>query len=131
LYIFYFENIYKLAFHVDSGLEMSSKWREIAEKVLEHEDRIQKTYPGKLDGKNGYLMMSNRKLLFVRQEGFMHKTYDITMDLPYKKIGKINPNGKYELEITDVDSVKHSFKTEELNITIVEKSLEELKSPSK
>ena len=120
-----------MAFHVDSGLEMSSKWREIAEKVLEHEDRIQKTYPGKLDGKNGYLMMSSRKLLFVRQEGFMHKTYDITMDLPYEKIGKINPNGKYELEITDVDSVKHSFKTEELSITIVEKSLEELKSSSK
>jgi len=110
---------------------MSKKWHDMAEKVLDHEDRIQKSYSGKLDGKNGYLMMSNRKLLFVHEKGFMKKTYDLTLDLPYGKIGKINPHGKYELEITDTDGVKHSFKAMGLNISIVEKSLEELKSPSK
>jgi hypothetical protein len=107
---------------------MSNKWHEMAEKVLEHEDRIQKTYPGKFDGKNGYLMMSNQKLLFINEEGFIRKTRSLILDLPYSKIGKINPNGKYELEITDVDGMKHSFKTEELNVSLVEKSLEELKS---
>jgi len=110
---------------------MSSKWYEMGVKVLDHEDRMQKSYPGKFDGKNGYLMMSNQKLVFVNEEGFIRKTYGLILDLPYGKIGKINPNGKYELEITDVDGVKHSFKTEELNISLVEKSLEELKSPSK
>jgi len=100
----------------------------MAEKVLEHEDRIQKTYPGKFDGKNGYLMMSNQKLVFVNEEGFIRKTHNLILDLPYSKIGKINPNGKYELEITDVDGMKHIFKTEELNVSLVEKSLEELKS---
>ena len=109
---------------------MSSKWYEIAEKVLDHEDMIQKSYPGKFDGNKGYLVMSNQKLVFVNEEGFIRKTYSLILDLPYGKIGKINPNGKYELEITDVDGVKRSFKTYELNISLVEKSLEELKSPS-
>ena len=110
---------------------MSTKWHDMGEKVLDHDDKIQKSYPGKLDGKSGYLMMSNRKLVFVHEEGFIRKTYNLTLDLPYGKIGKINPQGKYELEITDTDGVKHSFKIEDLNISIVEKSLEELKSPSK
>jgi hypothetical protein len=48
--------------------------------------------------------------------------------LPYEKIGKINPNGKYELEITEIEGGKHSFKTEELNVSVVEKSLEDLKN---
>ena len=86
---------------------------------------------GKLDGKRGYLMMSNQKLVFVHEEGFIRKTYDLILDLPYAKIGKISPQGKYELEITDIDSVKHSFKTEELNISIVENGLDEIRSPSK
>ena len=103
----------------------------MAEKVLDHEDRIQKTYPGNFDGKNGYLMMSNQKLVFVNEEGFIRKTYGLILDLPYGKIGKINPKGKYELEITDVDGVKYSFKFEEFNTSLIEKSLKELKSPSK
>ena len=107
---------------------MSSKWHEIGEKVLKHEDRIQKSYPGKFDGKKGYLMMSNQKLVFVNEEGFIRKTYSLILDLPYGKISKINTNGKYELEITDVDGVKRSFKIYEANISLVEKSLEEMKS---
>ena len=106
---------------------MSSKWHETVEKVLDHEDRIQKSFEGKFDGKNGYLVMSNKKLVFVNEEGFVRKTYDLILDLPYKKIGKINPNGKYELEITEVDGMKHIFKTE-FNISYVEKSLEKLNS---
>jgi hypothetical protein len=43
-------------------------------RAREHEDRIQKSYPGKFDGKNGYLMMSNQKLVFVNEEGFIRKT---------------------------------------------------------
>jgi hypothetical protein len=103
----------------------------MAEKVLENDDGIQKSYPGTLNGKRGYLMMSNQKLVFVHEEGFIRKTYDLTLDLPYGKIGKISPQGKYELEITDINGVKHIFKTEELNVSIVENGLEELRSPTK
>mgnify|MGYP001042933785 CR=1 FL=1 len=109
---------------------MSQKWRDLGEKALENEDKIQRSYPGKFDGKSGYLMMSNNKLLFVAEEGFLRKNYSLTLDLPYEKIGKINPNGKYEMEITEAEGGKHSFKTEELNISIIEKSLEDLKNSS-
>jgi hypothetical protein len=107
---------------------MPQKWYELATKALDDEDEIEKSYPGNLDGKNGYLLMSNEKLLFVREEGFLRKNYELTLDLPYETIGKIMPNGKNKLDIVDVKGVKHEFKPLEISVSIIEKSLEDLRT---
>lgn len=85
---------------------------EIAKKNLESGDKIEKTYTGKLDGLGGYIILSDRKLMFVHEEGFLRKNYELTLDLFYDKISKISQEGKYELNFTDVKGKKYVFKSE-------------------
>lgn len=106
--------------------ETHPKWYEFAEKSLDHGDEIQKIYVGKIDGERGYLCLSNMKLLFVHEEGFLRKTYDVTIDLPYEKIGKISREGRYELNLVEVEGQKHDFKTVEPPVSVIEKSLKDL-----
>ena len=105
---------------------MAARWHEIVDKNLESGDELQKTYPGKLDGKNGHLCLSKRKLLFVHESGFMRKSYDLTLDLPYENIGEISRKGRYELDLTDVEGKRRDFRAGEIPASIIEKSIEEL-----
>lgn len=107
---------------------MNLKWRDLAEKNLNPEDEIQKNYDGELDGEYGWLILSNKKLQFMREKGFLHKTYDLILDLRYAKVGKINHKSKQEVELVDVEGTKHNFKTFSIPVSIVEKSLKDLKS---
>ncbi|MFB0543456.1 MAG: PH domain-containing protein, partial [Candidatus Bathyarchaeia archaeon] len=80
---------------------MSKKWSDLVEKSLEREDQIQKTYSGNLDGNYGYLALSNKKILFVHEKGFLHKTYTLILDIPYEQVGKVVSEDRYRLEITE------------------------------
>jgi hypothetical protein len=106
--------------------ETSTKWYEFAEKNLEPGDKIEKTYPGKLDEENGYIIMSNDKLMFIHEEGLFRKNYELILDLPYEEIGKISCEGKHELDFTDVKGNKHVFKIFETSIIHVCDSFTEL-----
>lgn len=106
--------------------ETSAKWYEIAEKNLEPGDKIEKSYSGELDGEGGHILMSDKKLMFVHEEGFLRKNYELTLDLPYDKIAKISLEGKNELDFTDVEGKKHVFKSYDLLMKYVYESLEKL-----
>ena len=105
---------------------MAHKWYDIAEKKLDTEDEIQISYLGKLDGEYGYLCLSKRKLLFVNQEGFFRKSYKLTLVIPYEEIGRISHEGRYKLNLIDVEGKKHDFVTSDLPESIIEKSLKDL-----
>ena len=105
---------------------MAPKWYEFGEKSLQKGDHIEKSYPGKLDGDNGYLMMSDTKLLFVKEEGFLRKKYTVTLNLPYEKIEEVKPEDKYDLKITEKSGNRHDFILDSLPASIVDKSLHEL-----
>jgi hypothetical protein len=107
-------------------IEIVKKWVEIAGKNIESGDRMEKSYPGRLDGKYGWFIMSDKKLMFIQEEGFLRKHYELILDLPYEKIRKISHKGNYELDFIDVDGIKHDFKIYEINIKHVEKNLKEL-----
>jgi hypothetical protein len=79
------------------GIQIAPKWFGLLEKNLELGDEIRRTYAGKLDGNGGYLCLSNRKLLFVHEEGFLRKTYNLTLDLPYDKVDNFSREGRYIL----------------------------------
>jgi hypothetical protein len=106
--------------------ETSRKYREIAEKNLDPGDEIEKIYPGELDGERGYIIMSDNKLMFVHEEGFLRKNYELTLDLPYESIGEIYCEGKYELDFTDIKGEKHIFKPYDMSIKYVYETLKKL-----
>ena len=106
--------------------ETASKWYEIAEKNFEPGDEIEYSYPGKLDGEDGYILMSDKKLIFVHEEGFLRKNYELTLDLPYDEIAKIYREGNYELDFTDVKGKKHVFKAYDVPMKNIYENLEKL-----
>jgi len=105
------------------------KWYDLAEKSLGEKDEIQKTYQGKFDGDNGYMILSNDKLLFVKEEGFIFKNHDVTMELPYDRIGKIYCEDRYNMDLTDIEGRKHEFQTYQMPVSIIKDSVNELRSP--
>jgi hypothetical protein len=104
---------------------VAPNWYEMAEKQIDEEDQILKNFPGKLDGERGHLFITNKKILFVHEEGFLRKSYDITLDLPYNKISKISTVERYELDITDKEGKKHEFISSDFPVAPVERFIEE------
>ncbi len=100
---------------------------ELAKSKLEPGDQVQKTYVARLDGKYGHLMMSNTKLIFVEETGFLRKAYNLTLELPYEKIGEVNA-ARNQLALTEAGGRKRSF-TVEISASLVETSLRELMNP--
>lgn len=94
------------------------KASELGKKFLGPEDQLKRACRGRCEGTNGFLMMSNRRLLFVQEKGFLRKTYNSVLDIPYEKINKIVHEGHYQLTITEVGGRKHNIKTELLSSTI-------------
>ncbi|OGD48829.1 hypothetical protein A3K69_05130 [Candidatus Bathyarchaeota archaeon RBG_16_57_9] len=99
---------------------------EFAQKSLQRDDKVRKTYSGKMDGSYGHLMISEQKLLFVKEEGFIRKNRSVTLNLLFEKVGEIKPTSRYELNIVESDGSKHSFVVDNIPITVVEKSIREM-----
>ena len=109
-------------------IQTSPKWHDVAEMNIDQGDSIQNSYEGELDGKMGYLLLSKRKLLFVREEGFLRKSYDLSLDLPYDDIEEFSLKGRYELKMTDVEGREHGFRSFEVLAKRIEERLENLSS---
>lgn len=108
-----------------------SKRIELAKERLDPEDKIKFSWTGELDGKGGYLMMSNKKLVFVHESGFLSKRYEVPLDLPYEKIANIEKVGSNKLVLTGAADEKHSFVGRDVPLSRVEGSLRELIEASK
>jgi hypothetical protein len=98
---------------------------EFAQKNLQRGDQLRRTYSGRMDGSYGHLMISDQKILFVKEEGFIRKTRSVALDLPLERVGEVKPAGRYELNIAESDGGKHSFVVDNIPITVVEKSVKE------
>ena len=105
---------------------MTQNWYKEAEKALEPGDAIQKSYPGNLDGGRGYLIISNKRLMFQNVKGFLSKKYDITMNVPLESISKLNVTEGNDIEIGTTDK-KYVLNTDEVPASIILKSITEAK----
>jgi len=108
------------------GIKIAPKWYDLIEKNLESGDEIRRTYAGKLNGNGGYLCLSNRKLFFVLEEGFIRKTYNIALNLPYDEIDDVSPESRHNLKIKENKGREHKFVALEVPASIIERSFEEL-----
>lgn len=99
-----------------------AKWYDIAARNLDQGDEISKSYPLRLNDNNGYLLFSNKKVLFVQGEGLLRKKYELTFELPYERIESVSKTGQYELDITDVEGGRHRIKTFEIPASRIEEN---------
>jgi hypothetical protein len=105
---------------------MAPKWYEFGEKSLPKGDHFEKNYTGRLDGDYGHLMLSDTKLIFVKEEGFLRKKYTVTLNLPYEKIEEVKPEKKYDLKIAEESGGTHDFITMDIPVSIIDESMHEL-----
>ena len=105
---------------------MTQNWYKEAEKALEPGDAIQKSYPGNLDGGRGYLIISNKRLMFQNVKGFLSKKYNITMNVPLESISKVDVTKGNDIEIGTTDK-KYVVNTVEVPASIILKSITEAK----
>ena len=103
---------------------MPTKWYDLAKRLFDSGDEIQKSYTGKIDGKYGYLIISNNKVLFLHETGFINKTYSIIYEKKRENIEKVTLEGTYELSISDILGNTFTLKTFELPAVIIRKNLE-------
>ena len=95
---------------------------KIVEESFGPEDKIQKSYDGKLDGDYGILSMSKRKLIFITEKGLFRKSYNLVLDLPYEEIESIRTEGNYNL-IIETEDLKHTFVSQGTREPSVEETL--------
>ena len=105
---------------------MTQNWYKEAEKALEPGDTIQKSYPGNLDGGRGYLIISNKRLMFQNVKGLLSKKYTITMNVPLESISEVDVSEGNEIEIGTTDK-KYVLNTDEVPANIILKSITEAK----
>lgn len=99
---------------------------ELFKKRLDSDDPVQKCYDRiQSEGKNGCLVLPNKKILFLEAKGFLRKTYSPILEIPYEKIDKITAKDRYNLEV-EVGGKTHSFKSQEFSVSTVKRSLKEL-----
>jgi len=72
---------------------MDKKIIDTIKSVLEPTEGIVHDYDASSDGQSGRILLSDKKLLFVREKGFLKKTYDLITDLAYNQIDTITRTG--------------------------------------
>jgi propanediol utilization protein len=105
---------------------MAKNWYKEAEKALEPGDEIQKSYPGDLEGERGYLIISNKRLMFQNVKGFLSKKYNITMNVLLESIRGVGVTEDKAVEIGTTDK-KYIMNPDEVPTSIVIKSITEAK----
>jgi hypothetical protein len=86
-----------------------SEWVSFVKSRIETTDQMQKSFYMTYERKAGLLVLTNTKLIFIEEKGFLRKTHDLIMELPYKKIKTITIESASQLSILDSEGKKHIF----------------------
>jgi hypothetical protein len=104
---------------------VSSKLVEIAQKSMDTGDKMQFSYTGRIEGKYGYLVLTKKKLMFLREEGFLSKTYSVVFNLTYDKVRSYSSKQRFTLEILDITGGSKVF-VSEVAASIIEDAMKSL-----
>ena len=109
------------------GSEIKMERINAIKERLDADDQIGKTFGAQYEKKRGSIMMSKKKFFFVEEKGFLKKTYNLVLELPYEKVKNVSPEGDNGLVITELEGRKHTFRTDVIyeNVTI-EKNFNDL-----
>jgi hypothetical protein len=88
----------------------TKQWTRIANQLLEDDDNIRYTYTVRCNDQYGHLILTNQKLLFIEEQGFLSKTHTVRADVPYDDIEKVMTQ-KRQLTITTANAKHYTIKS--------------------
>jgi hypothetical protein len=87
---------------------------------LEPGDKVLYSYPGRIEGRFGYLLLTKKTLMLIREEGFLTKTHMVVLNLPYNRISEYSTKKNFNLEIVDSSSGRTVFVSDVMASHIVD-----------
>ena len=104
---------------------MPSRLMIEVEKHIGVDDQVKETCECQMHGETGQLIMTTRRLLFVREEGLLRKKVLISLELPYNRIKRVASEGSVKLNVYDVNEIRHTFIVMDTPATKLESRLTE------
>ena len=108
---------------------MSKPWYDLAAGTLAPDDSIQRTYSCSYNKDNGYLCVTNKKLVFVKVKGFLKKNYDVTLDVPYADLTQVKLDSRFKLNL-DHQGKLHTIETSDISAKTVMHALQDVMKTS-
>jgi hypothetical protein len=100
---------------------------EVAAKRLEPPDRVQKSYRVGYNGSQGFIVLTNRKIMVMEEKGFFRASYNVVLEIPYTKVKEVSVEGTHRLAITDTEGKKQVFVSfAKVTASIIEGDLKDL-----
>lgn len=94
---------------------MTDKWLDIAKKRMRPGDAKIGSWAGVFNHMEGHIVLSNETFLFIEDQGLINRTVKLLLDLPYRKMSKINTEKHGRLTITDTDGENYRITSEYLS----------------
>jgi hypothetical protein len=82
----------------------------MAEQQLDADDRIRYTYTVRCNDQYGHLILTNQKLLFIEEKGFLSKTHTVRADVSYDDIENVVTQ-KRQLTLTTANAKHYTIKS--------------------
>jgi hypothetical protein len=103
---------------------MTKNWYNAIEDLLHKDEVIQKSYRIEFNNDEGYLSLTDKRIIFIKVEGFLTKTYKKILDLSYEDISTIIHETSHKFCLEDIVGQRYNFVTSGIPATIIEKSME-------
>jgi hypothetical protein len=82
---------------------------EIAKTQLAPEDHVVKSYRAIRDRKEGFLVFSNHKLMFIAEEGLFRKKFQVVLEVDYDEVASVSVQASHRLGVTEKNGLTHAF----------------------
>ncbi|TFH19073.1 hypothetical protein E4H04_01260 [Candidatus Bathyarchaeota archaeon] len=108
---------------------MSQPWHDLAEKSIDPDDKIEKTYECSFDKQNGYLCLGRKKMVFVGVKGFLKKSYNLLLDASYTDVKEVRLANRFKIDLLYKDKT-HSIETSDVSAKVVIQGIENVTKSS-
>ena len=100
-----------------------SKISQMAEQQLTKDDSIVQQYRSIYNSNEGALFLTKQRVLFIQPQGFLRKTYHVTLNVPYETISNTTVEASHRFTITTANDA-FSFVTISIQADIVDDTLQ-------
>ena len=90
---------------------MVTNWYIETRKHLRNNDKMKKTYHVELGNQEGYFTLTNERIIFIKVNGFLRKSYKKILDYCYDEIKNIIKTKTHTFDLFTTDSKTHTFWT--------------------